>query len=299
MVKNIWEEASQAQLERLAYIDFRLTFLGDVSRKNLMSRFGIKEAAATRDFALYKQGASSNLVLDDVSKIYVRTDNFVSAFQYSAVQALAVLSQGLCENATKPHNSLISCEMPSRLNIPSLDILSVVSRAIYMKKVVKINYHSIKNGQSTREIIPFSLVDNGLRWHVRAFDRKRKVFTDFVLTRISKANIINSYIEDNEYSVNDIQWNRIVELELSVHPRLKYPRTIELDYGMSGGLLKINVRAALVGYILRLWNVDCSPDHHLDTDEIHLWLRNAAALYGVDSGVENLLLAPGYQPSAF
>jgi len=50
------------------------------------------------------------------------------------------------------------------------------------------------------------------------------------------------------------------------------------------------VRAAVAGYVLRRWNVDCTEDHNLKGDEYHLWLRNRQALYGV----QNLMLAPGY-----
>ena len=48
------EDINQAQQERLFHIDFKLRFLGAVNRNDLVSRFGIKVAAATRDIALYK-----------------------------------------------------------------------------------------------------------------------------------------------------------------------------------------------------------------------------------------------------
>ena len=54
------------------------------------------------------------------------------------------------------------------------------------------------------------------------------------------------------------------------------------------------VRAAMAGYLLRRWNVDCTEDHGLKGTEYHLWLRNRQALYGVT----NLVLAPGYGDSA-
>jgi len=54
--------------------------------------------------------------------------------------------------------------------------------------------------------------------------------------------------------------------------------------------LKVNVRAAVAGYVLRRWNVDCSEDHSMEGPEYHLWLKNRQALYGV----ENLVIAPGY-----
>jgi hypothetical protein len=53
------------------------------------------------------------------------------------------------------------------------------------------------------------------------------------------------------------------------------------------------VRAALAGYLLRRWNVDCTENHSLRGSEFHLWLRNRQALYGVT----NLVLAPGYEQS--
>lgn len=65
----------------------------------------------------------------------------------------------------------------------------------------------------------------------------------------------------------------------------------EQEYDMVDGTLQVNVRAAVAGYVLRRWTVDCSDDHHLVGAEYHLWLRNRQALYGVD----NLIIAPGYE----
>ncbi len=48
-------DLSQAQQERLFHIDFKLRFLGAVNRNDLVNRFGIKAAAATRDISLYKE----------------------------------------------------------------------------------------------------------------------------------------------------------------------------------------------------------------------------------------------------
>ena len=69
------------------------------------------------------------------------------------------------------------------------------------------------------------------------------------------------------------------------------PDTIEAEYGMTENILTIRIRAALAGYLLRHWNVDCTEGHALRGAEFHLWLRNRPALYGVS----NLVLAPGYE----
>ena len=142
--------------------------------------------------------------------------------------------------------------------------------------------------------MPFALADSGLRWHLRAFDRRSGEFRDFVLGRFDSASILQGEVADHETHAQDIQWNRITELELVPHPaNVQHPDTIEAEYGMEGGVLKVRTRAAMAGYLLRRWNVDCTDDHSLKGGEYHLWLRNRQALYGV----ANLVLAPGYGSS--
>lgn len=284
-------DISQAQQERLSHIDFRLRFLGTIGRNDLVTRFGIKAAAATRDITLYKELAPENLEYDTKAKIYTRSEPFTPLFDYSRHQALTALTHGFGDDFVAVHKSHVACETPAQLNKPQLETLSVLTRAIYQKKPIELTYRSLSSGQTTREIAPFVLVDNGLRWHVRAFDRMRSRFSDFVINRISDPKLIpNSKIEEHETKDNDIQWNRIVELEIVPHPRLRFPETIEHEYDMIDGTLHVNVRAAVAGYVLRRWNVDCSDDHRLEGAEYHLWLKNRQALYGVD----NLVIAPGY-----
>ena len=285
------EEITQAQAERLAHIDFRLYFLGSVGRNDLVRRFGIKEAAATRDLAQYRESAPSNLKYDTQAKLYKVTEVFEPLFSYQPDRVLAALSRGIGDTVSgqKP---FVPCETPSQLSKPALDVLSVLTRAIYNKQVAQIEYRSLSSGFTTREIIPFSLVDNGLRWHIRAYDRKRSRFTDFVITRITNPKLLpNSQLGDHELSSNDNQWNRIVELKIVAHPRLSFKETVEADYGMENGVLELNIRAAVAGYLLRRWNVDCTIKGTLEGAEYHLWLKNRQALYGV----ENLVLAPGFQ----
>ena len=291
--KNL-SELSQTQQERLSYIDFRLMYLGVMQRNDLIQRFGMKEAAATRDIALYRKLAPENLIYDPRERAYFYNKDFVPLFEYSPERALSALSSGYGDDFIGIRGrAMLPCETPTQLNITQLQTLSVLTRAIYQHQVVRVNYFSLSSGASIREIIPFALVDNGLRWHVRAYDRKQSRFTDFVINRIADPVVIDSLIEEHENREADIQWNRIVELEIIPHPALKYPQTIAMDYGMTDNLLQVNVRAAVAGYLLRRWNIDCSEDHSLTGDEFHLWLRNHPALYGV----ENLVIAPGYQPN--
>jgi hypothetical protein len=252
---------NQSQQERLAYIDFRLYFLGLVSRSDLIERFGLKEAAATRDLALYKEKAPKNLIYDTKAKIYKVNKPFKPLFEYPADKVLSTLSKGFGGEIISVNQGLINTETPSQLNKPDVGILSEITRAIHLNKAVKMTYCSMSSGEKIREMVPFCLVDNGLRWHVRAYDRLNNRFSDFVLTRIKKSKMLDkSIVDDVECKEADIQWNRIVELEIIPHPDLgaKQKDAIEMDYGMIDGVLKINLRAAVAGYLLRRWNVDCS-----------------------------------------
>jgi len=288
-------ELSQTQKERLSHIDFRLMFLGVMQRSDLIQRFGMKEAAATRDIALYRKLAEENITYKTKERSYFYNPKFIPLFEYAPERALAALSSGFGDDYVGVHGkAMIPCDTPTQLNMTQLETLSVLTRAIYQHQVVKLKYYSLSSGGSVREIVPFALVDNGLRWHIRAYDRKQSRFTDFVVNRMENPKVIDSLIEEHETKEADIQWNRIVELEIVPHPVLKHPETIAMDYCMQGSKkdkqLNINVRAAVAGYLLRRWNIDCSEKHSLTGNEYHLWLKNFQALYGV----ENLVIAPGY-----
>lgn len=188
---------------------------------------------------------------------------------------------------------LLPCEIPPQLSNPRVDILAPISRAIHLKRAVQIRYSSFSSGELPREIVPFALANNGLRWHVRAFDRRRGQFIDLVLTRIHEVQERRAgRVEEHELPEHDLEWGRVLELELVAHPKEEHPEIVAMDHNMKDGVLKVRVRAALASYLLRQWIVDCSSNHSLTGTEYRLWLRNAPILYGI----ANAHLAPGYRP---
>lgn len=291
MPSEVFVELTQSQRDRLAFIELRLRFIGEIRRQDLVSRFGIQSAAATRDLALYKELATGNIDYDPKGKSYVLGPDFHPIFDFPPERVLSWLTQGFGDGEPMRLKAWIMSESPSRLTHPSLDTLSCVTRAIHQGCPLSIEYHSVTSGRTERQIVPFALIDNGLRWHVRAFDRKAQEFRDFVITRIKQPVVMKGQmVEPHETSDQDIQWTRIVELEVVPHPDQPHPEITEMDYGMVGGVLRMKLRAATAGYILRKWSVDCSPDHTLRGPEYRLWLRDHLALYGV----KNAVLAPGY-----
>ena len=284
------EMLSHGQRDRLAYIDFRLYFMGEVGRPDLASRFGVAPAGATRDLALYREVAPQNIEFDGSNKIYRIGKNFAPLFEHAPQRVLSALSLGFGDGVDGESQPMLPCESPTVLSSPQMSVLAPICRAIHAKRPVAIRYHSVSSGESERVIVPFALIDTGLRWHVRAFDRKTGEFRDFVVTRIDDPTLLDDEPKANERPDNDIQWTRIVEVELVPHPDQARPEITVRDFNMANGALEMKLRAAIAGYMLRRWSVDCSPDHSLRGHEYRLWLKDHLALYGV----KNAVLAPGY-----
>jgi len=283
---------SHSQRDRLAYIELRLRFVGEIQRGDLVQRFGIQTAAATRDFTLYKELAPANVHYDASGKRYVLGEKFSPMFDLPLPQVFSFLTQGFGDGEPSTSKPWVTSDNPCGLSRPNLDVLSAVTRAISAQCPLAIDYQALSSGRTKRQIVPFALIDTGLRWHVRAFDRKSGEFRDFVLTRIQHPKLLpGSEVSAHERAAQDIQWTRIVELELVPHPDQPRSEITTLDYGMEEGVLRLKLRAATTGYTLSKWSVDCSPTHKLNGPEHRLWLRNFLALYGVRSAV----LAPGYE----
>jgi WYL domain len=282
----------RVQRERLSHIDFKLYFLGELRRADMVERFETGPAGATRDIAQYREIAPENLGLDPASKAYRPTPDFVPLFEHRPERVLTALSQGFGEGIGEQSRPMLRCEFPAALSLPKMSILAPITRAINRGKAVRLGYTSIDSGKTEREFVPLALVDIGTRWHVRAFDRLRKEFRDFVFTRMHNPVVLeDSPVLEEETAEFDVQWSRIIQLELVPHPNHPRPEVVRMDYEMPDGKLRVNVRAANAGYILRRWNVDCSPDHHLEGPEFALWLADPLALYGAS----NAHLAPGYE----
>ena len=282
---------SAGQRQRLAYIEFRVWFHGEVARKDVLTRFEIATAAGTRDLALYQSLAPHNVVYE--RKAFRHLPSFAPLFEHDVNRVLAALTNGFAagetlSTATLPHAG------PVPLNLPELSTLATVTRAMAQGQVLGLTYHSMKKGPAKRQIVPHALVDSGLRWHVRAYDRSKREFRDLVLTRMQAVKALAEAPLPHEHAAADAEWQRELQLVLKAHPAHPQPATIALDFGMQAGQLRLPVRAAVAGHVLRQWQVDCSEGARLRGHDMRLMLANREVLSGVGSAV----LAPGWRDVA-
>lgn len=290
MQPAVLADIPQPQQERLAFVEFRLMFLGSANRPEVVRRFGVSESAASRDFALYRRLAPDNLHYDRSTALYLPSPGLSPLFHYSSVQVLTVLAEGFGDDFVATPSSWLPCELPSRLNAPSIDVLIPVARALYTGSTLKVGYRSLSSGLTTKTIVPLVLVDNGLRWHLRAYEPEQQRYADFVLNRMELARVTDTKADQSGLRQADKAWQELLRLEIKPHPQLHHPETVAFEYAMDDGSLTLEMRAALAGYLLRRWNVDCTADHRLQGPEYLLWLSNAEQLQSHPA----LTIAPGF-----
>lgn len=268
------------QRERLFYLEFLALFTGQVSRKDLVSRFGISEPAATKDLSLYAKLAPEVLRYDMREKTYVLSTG-KPLFTHDIDQSLYSLS-GKSAIAV---NSSHARRLPNWVNAsikrePALDIVSTITRCIYQNSVMKAKYFSLSSGDKKRTLSPLAIVNDGLRWHIRCFDNDKNRYADFNLGRFTE---VQSFEPSAANLLNDIEWNNEVTIELIAHPKSEHPETICMDFDLTDGVKQVSLSACLVGYFIRSWNVDFSDTASGNPKAQQLYLNNKQEL--IDSGV--------------
>ena len=212
-------------------------------------------------------------------------------FAHQPEAILTSLCRGFGDGLSIGSRPSSHCIDATRLIHPNSNTIATLMRAISNQRAISCDYVSLSSGEGKREIIPHSIANNGQRWHVRAFDKKTNEFRDFVCTRLQNMTEIKKPIATAQSSEYDQAWHHIIDIKLGVHPSIKHPKAIELDFDMDDGYLCLEVREALLGYLMRQWNVDCSSDASLKGGEYHLWLSNVKELQNLAS----MTISPGYK----
>lgn len=249
--------------KRLEFIDFRLQWDGQLNRSDLTSFFGISVPQASIDIAEYTKLSAANLSYDKNLKTYLRSKNFTPLFDTSTPESY--LSELIKQsNADTSLDESYIGWAPANDFVPILTrrvpskILFRVLNAIRGNCVIDVSYLSKDQEHPTsRRLSPHAIVNDGIRWHIRAYCHKRAEFRDFVIARFMSVKMVD---EQGQVSTKDTEWNNIVKLELSPDPRLptSHQKVIELEYSMTNGLVEVFCREALVFYIQRRLGIEFS-----------------------------------------
>lgn len=275
------DDVKWATRQRLQYIELMAYYTGAVSRSDVASAFGISDAAATKDLKLYNELAPDNLVYSQKVFGFVPANQFTEMFaDLSPRTALPMIAANLPAaggpSASKPLYGIPAEPLPLPGRLPRKEVLSQTTRAIRNSKQLQVIYRSLsdRDSEAARIIEPHSLVNTGLRWHVRAYNHETYDFRDFVLSRITDATLLDADAESSgEY---DDDWVEHVSLRLAPHPRLyeRKRQSLLTDYGADSGVIEVRVRRALIGYLLKSLSVDTTRDHSLNPNAYQLIVVN-------------------------
>jgi len=271
-----------ATRQRLHYIEVMAWYTGVVTRSDVARAFGLSDPAATKDLKLYNDLAPGNLVYNHSVFGFVPGPGFGAIFaDLSPAAVLPVIAANLAV-AGGPYGAeliygLPTAALPLPARLPSQQTLAQITRAIHGKRKLRVAYRSLSDRDppdTTRILEPHSLVNTGLRWHIRAYNEASCDFRDFVLSRIVEAECLDTAAASNMQYDDD--WVESVSLQLAPHSGLDAAQreSLLLDYGARGNLIEVNVRRALLGYVLQRLNVDTTPDHGMNPNACQLMLLN-------------------------
>jgi len=270
-----------ATRQRLQYIEIMAWYTGVVTRSDVARAFGQSDPAATKDLKLYSDLAPGNLVYNHSVFGFVPGAGFAAVFaDLTPAAALPVIAANLAV-ANGPYGDeliygLPTASLPLPARLPSPQTLAQITRAIHGRRKLRVGYRSLsqREGGAERLLEPHTLVNTGLRWHVRAYSEDTCDFRDFVLSRITEAQCLDALAESGEQYDDD--WVESVSLVLAPHAGLDAARreSLLLDYGATGEVIEVNVRRALLGYVLQRLSVDTTPDHSLNPNAYQLMLLN-------------------------
>ncbi len=168
------EALTQSQRERLAYIEVKANFCGDLTRADIERRFGVRPAASSRDLATYRKLAPDNLAYEPSLRRHVPTDKFKPVFPISPQRILTWLREGIGDVPDMGIRLPVPCESASELVNPDLTTLAILTRAIAAKRLCKVDYLSLSSGRSSRTLAPVALANTGLRFEPFAFSPLNK-----------------------------------------------------------------------------------------------------------------------------
>jgi len=275
-------EIKFATRQRLQFIEIMAYYNGSISRSMLAKAYGISDPAATKDLKLYNDLAPDNLDYNPSLFSFVPSTQFDEVFaDLSPKSVLPMFAQNLLTvdnpSGNEPIYGITIEEMPFPVRLPQKNVLAQLIRAMKNKCQLKVSYHSLSRrdeDQQSRIIEPHALVNNGLRWHVRAYDHENYDFRDFVLSRFTEAEKLEINAESSQNYDDD--WVELVTLKLQPHPGLSEKQRLALsyDYDMENNIIELQVRRALVGYLLQQMKVDTTKEFSLNPSAYQLIVNN-------------------------
>jgi hypothetical protein len=252
---------------RLEFIEFRLYWEDGIRRSDLIKTFGVSEPQASKDLTLYQERAPGNAIYDKASKRYVAGSDFTPVFLKAEPMEYLGRLRSLGEEQVSPSESWLGIypEIDVALN-PAREVeaecLRDVLRAIREDKSIEVKYQSMSKDLPDplwRRITPHSFGYDGFRWHVRAYCHPTDKFKDFLIPRIIG---VREFEAAGKKKTEDRIWNERFGIIIGPHPDLgpNQQAIVAKDYGMKNGSTVLDVRYAMLFYVLKRLGLQDNPE---------------------------------------
>ena len=228
---------------------------GRITTNTLQDAFGCSRATASPIIQSYLDACPENLMYCTKRRGYLPTEQFVPRYSTGTLEEYTQLkSPSVSEIPAYP------MQMLQRRPDPA--IVRAILKAIDQKQRLDISYASFTSPEDGDRIIsPHKLVNDGARWHVRAWCEKNQDFRDFVLSRIQA--VYGTEGKATADASDDEGWNHLLTVTIEPDMRLTeaQQKLVALDYGMeqtsTGGYQRsYEVRRALLIYTLQNLRLD-------------------------------------------
>jgi hypothetical protein len=257
---NTSNRVQWAGRERQLFIERLAWWKGVVNRGDVRDVFGISAAQASADLQGYQEMNPTALAYNVRAKRYESGENMVCVMHEPRLEEAVSLFLGVGMPRTGLADDLSN--RPYRVDMirplgreATAGVVRRVFLAIDQGRMLGVKYWSVNSARGAeREIAPHALGHDGYRWHVRAWCFENGDFRDFVLSRIEAAEWPGELFKTPAV---DEEWERMETVILQPHSGLneEQRKGIIHDYGMNGGELRVEVRAAMKEYFLAQWRV--------------------------------------------
>ncbi len=297
--EKLIEECGNIQkAERLAYIDFMLTYIGAINRSDLKDFFGIAEAAASKIISEYKSLRPCNVEYNRVLRANSLLRNtFKPLLVIESEIALGMLANGFNKNKLTESRLINYKRVGNSVTKVSSADVSKVTRAIHGQYAIECVYASANSdNHETRTLFPSAIFNDGISWRFRAYDKnKTSNKSGYKCFNFSRLDLVIEKTQNlpkvTESHAKDKDWHQVVPVHLSLHPNLNKNQKFALrkDFGLSDDKSDFiqTEKAALVYFLLETWKVDTSKEPCKQA-AFNFYLENSDYLIKFDS-IKNIL----------
>lgn len=285
---------SAPRRERLRYMEATLIWEGAFQRSQVAGVFGVHENSVTDDLTAYQDRYADHLKYDNRQKRYLRGDKFTPKFASDDPNEYLALLLAYAETRSSAVAPLlagagnVAVAVPSPAPVLDREVLKLTLQAIRKHQGFRATYHSTRAPQpETCELWPHALFYTGIRWFVRAYNRKTGKFRSYAIQRLERPKALHEAPVVSLESDND--WSQHVDIEvmpnpaLDEHGKMIVAREFAMKEAEGGYVWNVRVRKCLVWFFLNRYRLD---EEEPDKRRNRVVLKNRQSLpHILDSGV--------------